>query len=99
MSSFVQKTLFVFPFAILGAVVACSAAGNERSGFTPPQEQPDLIGGDSGFVQDTPDGPKNCLTETLGAEPVPLAMLLVMDRSGSMNSPTGMGRGAIHARE
>ncbi len=85
-----RASLLLVPLSVVGLLVACSAGGNERSGFEPPPAQPDLIGGDGGsFDPGTADADPKCISDTLGAEPVPLAMLLVMDRSGSMASPTG----------
>lgn len=67
-------------------VAACSS---DRSGFTNPEAPPEppILGDDSGTTNEAGGSP--CVTETLGAVPVPLAMLMVFDRSGSMLSPTG----------
>ncbi len=57
--------------------------GLEDAGTTPGLINPD------GALPDGSEGDAGvCLSETLGAEPVPLAMLIVMDQSTSMNSPT-----------
>lgn len=71
--------------ASFGGVVACGA-NDRRFGEDPPTQAftaADASGTGEG------DSAVPCMTETLGAEPVPLAMLLVMDRSGSMASPSG----------
>lgn len=70
---------------VLPLVVACSSS---RAGYEEPAPTPDnpIISGDAGVVN---EAGSPCLTDTLGAVPVPLAMLLVMDRSGSMSSPSG----------
>lgn len=67
--------------------MACSSS--ERTGFDDaPKSDPSLTNGDSSTPDAAGDAPP-CLSETLGAVPVPLSMLLVMDRSGSMSSPSG----------
>jgi hypothetical protein len=88
-----SPVLFVFPWAAVAltcaALGACSSS--DRRGFDDaPSAEPGLIGGDAGDAQVAPpEAGTPCLSETLGAEPVPLAMVLVMDRSGSMSSPSG----------
>lgn len=79
----------VLPLAALGAITL-AACSSDRTGYTEPAQGPEnpIIGGDSGVVPEAGEG-SPCLTDTLGAVPVPLSMLLVMDRSGSMNSPAG----------
>jgi hypothetical protein len=69
----------------IGALVACSSS-DERSGFAPEAPPPANFTGSDGSLPsyDAGDGSSPCVTDTLAAEPVPLAMLLVMDRSGSM---------------
>lgn len=78
----------VLPLAALGALTL-GACSSDRSGFQEPEEagSPPILGGDPDAGNDAEGSP--CVTDTLGAVPVPLAMLLVMDRSGSMNAPTG----------
>lgn len=81
-----------WPF-LLGAsalALACSSS-DPRAGFvdtselSPPPQQ--SFTNDDAAASELPDVDGGaCLSETLGAEPVPLAMLLVMDRSGSMSS-------------
>lgn len=68
------------------SVIAACAASNDRSGFEPDPGPPANFTANEGGLgaTDAGDGGEPCLTDTLGAEPVPLAMLLVMDRSGSM---------------
>ncbi|AKU99987.1 hypothetical protein AKJ09_06651 [Labilithrix luteola] len=72
------------------AILACGSSDDERVTFddTPEAEAPppSLTTGDAAPLT---DALSPCLTETLAAEAVPLAMLLVMDRSGSMSSPAG----------
>lgn len=73
----------------VAALVACSSGG-ERSSFAEEAAPANFTGGDGSLPSIDPgDGGAPCLTDTLGAVPVPLAMLLVMDRSGSMASPSG----------
>lgn len=82
-----KLSLFVVPCLALGVglVVGCSS---DRKGFddTPPPAP--VFGADASVALDG-EGGAPCLSETLAAVPVPLAMLLVMDRSGSMSSPSG----------
>lgn len=67
----------------IGLLAACSSG--DRSAFAEDPPPASFTGGDGSLPNVDPgDGGAPCLTETLGAEPVPLAMLLVMDRSGSM---------------
>lgn len=84
-----RRVLVLLPWVAAGATAALVACSSDRAGFddTPPPE-PALASGDGAAAPETEAGPP-CLSETLGAEPVPLAMLLVMDRSGSMSSPSG----------
>ena len=84
-----KRTIFLgFPFA-LATAVAIAACGDGRSGFGDGSEDG---GPTQGFIDPDagiPDGSGldagACLSETLRAEPVPLAILLMMDRSGSMS--------------
>ncbi len=83
-----MRAIFLgFPFA-LATAVAIAACGDGRSGFDDGREDG---GPTQGFIDPDagiPDGSERdagaCFSETLSAEPVPLAILLVMDRSGSM---------------
>lgn len=79
----------ILPLVAVGAA-SLAACSSDRSGYTEPEPAPEnpIIGGDAGAAGEAGEG-SPCLTDTLGAVPVPLAMLLVMDRSGSMNSPSG----------
>jgi len=88
-SGIARRSLFVFPWAVLGGALAVAACSTDRASFddSPPPEPP-LTSGEAGATPEAGDGGP-CLSETLGAQPVPLAMLLVMDRSGSMNAPAG----------
>jgi hypothetical protein len=72
--------------AATGLTIA--ACGSVHAGFDdePPPNDPGFTS-DAGSVEAGDGSP--CLSDTLGAVPVPLAMLLVMDRSGSMSSPSG----------
>jgi hypothetical protein len=78
-------TLFAASAAAASVIVAC-ANSDERIAFEPlSPPAADFTTGDGGLSTiEAGDGGEPCLTDTLGAEPVPLAMLLVMDRSGSM---------------
>lgn len=84
-----RTILLGFPF-VVGAAVAVAACGEDRrSGFGDGAEDrasnPGIISSEAGSSE-PPEGDAGvCLSETLGAEPVPLAMLLLMDRSGSMS--------------
>ena len=83
------RTLLVgLPIAFAVAASSGACAGEQRSSF----EETPLDGGPAGFDNDArlPDDladvdAGSCLSETLAAEPLKLAMLLVMDRSGSMS--------------
>lgn len=88
-----SRAIFLgFPFAAAAALAVAACGEEPRSGFGDGLEDggtsQGLIDPEAGLpdVADLDAGV--CLSETLAAEPVPLAMLLVMDRSGSMNSPT-----------
>jgi uncharacterized protein YegL len=63
-----------------GALVACSSSRD--NGFTPPPPSPPSLSGDAGFVE--PDADIPCATAQQRADPVPLAMIVLVDRSGSM---------------
>jgi len=81
-----RKALLLLLPVVAGAIASVVACGEDRAGFQVDADiNPSLINGDTGPIE-PPDGGDGgvCLSETLGAEPVPLAMLLVMDRSGSM---------------
>lgn len=65
-----------------GIVVAC---GSERTGFGDTDDDPTFVEDASTVDVGRPDA-EACLSETLAAEPVPLAMILVMDRSSSMTT-------------
>ncbi len=81
------RALTILSTALGVALVACAA---ERRAFDDrPPEEPGLTSADAAATGDNGDAAAPCLSETLGAVPVPLAMLLVMDRSGSMASPVG----------
>lgn len=73
------------------AILACSSSNDDRVTFddTPEAEAPTPILSTDDAGAPANDGSAPCLTETVAADPVPLAMLLVMDRSGSMNTPSG----------
>lgn len=84
-----KNILSILPCVALAgaAIVACSSS--DRTGFDDgPKPDPSLTNGDASTTPDAPGDAPPCLSETLGAQPVPLAMLLVMDRSGSMSSPS-----------
>ncbi len=82
------RSIFLgFPFA-LATAVAIAACGDGRSGFG---AERDDRGPSDGFIDPEGGSPDAagldagvCLSETLRAETVPLAILLLMDRSGSM---------------
>lgn len=82
------------PFAIAAAAALGACAGEDRrSGFDDGSDgagtsSPGLVSTDAGLPDAIEGDGGACLSETLAAEPVPLAMLLVMDRSGSMNDAT-----------
>lgn len=79
-----RNALALSPF-LFGTVVALGACGQDRAAFVVDDASPppsSFIGGDSGALADVDAG--ICLSDTLGAVPVALAMLLVMDRSSSM---------------
>ncbi len=67
--------------AVAALAVACSTS--PRESFEPePAPPPGLSSVDAG---PPPDGGRNCVSEEKKAEPVPLAMLVLIDRSGSMS--------------
>lgn len=70
----------------LAAAVACSSS-REAFPDTPGPSTASTFDSDGGSPP--ADASDSCLNDTLSAVPVPLAMLLVMDRSGSMAMPTG----------
>lgn len=83
------RTSFLFTFAVLA--VGCAASGQEPIGIS--------LDGGADADQDTgeltlpdtnpPDAPGDtvvCVSDTVTAVPVPLAMLVLIDRSGSMAS-------------
>lgn len=83
------RTIFLGLPLALATAVAIAACGDGRSGFDAGRADG---GPSSGFIDPDagiPDGSGldggACLSETLRAEPVPLAILLLMDRSGSMS--------------
>ena len=78
-------SLFAASAAAASVIVAC-ASSDERSAFEPEPAPPANFTANDGSLgtTDAGDGGEPCLTDTLKAQPVPLAMLLVMDRSGSM---------------
>jgi von Willebrand factor type A domain len=72
----------------VGATVAIVACSSDRPAFDDERKEPPRLGEvDAGTQVLDPDA--GCLADTLDAVPVPLAMLLVMDRSGSMALPSG----------
>src|SRR5262245_31779546 len=73
-------------FAILsllaiGAVAA--ACSSSREGFVDPVKPPSDFQNDAGAIV-TPDADTQCASSERKAESVPLAMLVLIDRSGSM---------------
>lgn len=62
-----------------------AACGSERAGFGETGDEPVFVDDASTVDVERPDA-EACLSETLAAEPVPLAMILVMDRSSSMTT-------------
>lgn len=86
MTTFITRGIALgFPLA-LGAALALGACGETRSGYDDTGNSPGLLGEEAGA---SPEGDAGvCLSETLKGEPVPLAMLIVMDRSGSMSDPS-----------
>jgi hypothetical protein len=77
MSSLGRSLVFALVI-VAGSLVACSSS---RSGFDDAPAPPQAIGTDSGPA---PDSGVVCLSEQVKAEAVPLAMLVLVDRSGSM---------------
>lgn len=73
-------------FALTAIAVACSSS---REGFNDTPAPAPSSSFDSDAAAPPADASDPCLSDTLSAVPVPLAMLLVMDRSGSMDSPVG----------
>jgi von Willebrand factor type A domain len=86
----------------LGPIAACAlltvaACGQDgKAGFEPPPEQPSF-GNDAGTTAPEAGG-SNCTSQTTKAEPVGLAMLILMDRSDSMTGASwAAGRKAMIA--
>ena len=87
--SLLRRSLFVFPWLAVATAAGVVACSSDRAAFDPnTSPEPTLTNGEGGASPEAEAGTP-CLSETLGAQPVPLAMILVMDRSGSMNSPSG----------
>ena len=71
------------PLLAIGSALVVAACGSSRDGFTPPPgPPPEFAGSDSGVTE--PDADTTCVASQRKAEPVPLAMLVLIDRSGSM---------------
>lgn len=71
-------------FSALGTALLVAACGSSREGgFTPPPPPPAGFETDAGLVEE-PDSGTICVTSQQKAESVPLAMLVLIDRSGSM---------------
>jgi uncharacterized protein YegL len=71
------------PLALVAGAALVAACGSARDGFTPPPGPPPSLNGDGGTVEQ-PDADFICASAQRQAEPVPLAMLVLIDRSGSM---------------
>ena len=70
------------PILALGTALVVAACGSTRDGFAPPAEQPEFTS-DAGATE--PDADSTCVSAQQKAESVPLAMLVLIDRSGSMD--------------
>ena len=67
----------------LGTALVVAACGSSRDGFAPPPGPPPNFDVDAGATE--PDANAPCTTSQRKAEPVPLAMTVLVDRSGSMS--------------
>jgi uncharacterized protein YegL len=68
---------------LLGTALLVSCSSNSRNtGFTAPPEPAPTLVGDAGL--EAPDADTTCTTKQQQAEPVTLAMVVLIDRSGSM---------------
>lgn len=78
----ILRTRVLSAFGVTALVAACSVS--PREGFEePPAPPPDLGATEAGLDPDA--GPARCVSESKKAEAVPLAMLVLLDRSGSMS--------------
>ncbi len=73
---------FFIVLGALGAGLVGAACGSPREGFASPAAVTGFSS-DGGAVAE-PDAGTSCVSATRQAEPVPLAMLVLVDRSGSM---------------
>ena len=85
---------------VLGAAILCTAAcGSSREPYQAPAPEPEPQSGfqtDAGPI-DPPDANTPCVTSSQKAEPAPLAMIILIDRSGSMSGEKWTSAtGAIH---
>lgn len=82
--SFFGSLSFSGPMLALASTIVVAACGSSRDGFAPPPgPTPDFGNGDGGVTE--PDADTTCVASQRKAEPVPLAMLVLIDRSGSMD--------------
>jgi hypothetical protein len=79
-----MKLLFSVPlFALATAFVVTACSSSTRDGFTPPPPPPADFATDAAVAEE-PDAATTCISTQQKAESVPLAMLVLIDRSGSM---------------
>lgn len=77
----IRRQLLLSLFGVAALVGACGSSS--REGFDQPADPPSGFGSADAAIE--PDaGPPRCVSETKKAEAVPLAMLVLLDRSGSM---------------
>ena len=67
------------------AMLLIGACGGSREGFASPPPPPEPTFATDAGPLEPPDGDTSCVASQRTAEPVPLAMLVLIDRSGSMN--------------
>ena len=76
----------IIGMTLLAGAVVSTACSSERDGFVqPPPETPPPTFGDQQDAGEPPDAGK-CVSEQVQGEPVPLSMIILLDRSGSMTS-------------
>ena len=72
---------------VAGAALSTACSSDSRDGFTPPkteeEPQPSFDPVDAG---EPPDGGSKCVSDQVQGESVPLSMVILLDRSGSMTT-------------
>jgi uncharacterized protein YegL len=70
--------------ALAASLVVAACGSSREDGFAPPASPPPTFTDDGGIFE-TPDADTACVSAQQKAEPVPLAMIVLIDRSGSMS--------------